>query len=99
MTNSSLFRPFLDSHRRKLLRELPNKFTAIQFAEIIQSLFPREYHEAIILFGSEHELKSWIPHYYFPNRSFVKRFEVIRPKGPYFDLSAKDPLKKIWCKV
>lgn len=99
MVNSFLLRSFLDAHNQQLLRKLPKEFTVIRFAEAFRALFKEEYREATVLFTNDNKLFKWISHYYLPHRTFAKRLRVDRPRGPYLDLSPKDPLKKVWCKV
>ena len=92
-------RSLLDSNSKAVLRELPDTFTLNEFLEKVRLIFPSEYGIAILQFGGEKKLISWVYQYYLLRRpKIVKPQKPIRHDGVYFDFTPKNILKRVWFK-
>ena len=93
-------RSLLDSNFKAVLRELPDTFTLNQFLEKVRLIFPSEYGKAILQFGGENKLISWVYQYYLLRRpKIVKRQEPICYDGVCFDFTPESILERVWLKV
>lgn len=93
-------RSLLDTNTVAILRELPNKFTTRQFLEKVHLIFSLEYGKAILQFGGEKKLISWVYQYYLLRRpKIVKQHEPIRYNGFCMDFTPDSILERVWLKV
>lgn len=93
-------RSLLDTNTVAILRELPSKFTTRQFLEKVHLIFSLEYGKAILQYGGEKNLISWVYQYYLLRRpKIVKLQEPICYAGFCFDFTPDSILERVWMKV
>lgn len=93
-------RSLLDTYSVAILRELPNKFTTGQFLEKVRLIFSPMYGKAILQFGGEKKLISWVYQYYL-----LRRPKIVMQQGPIhydgfcLDFTSDSILERVWLKV
>ena len=93
-------RSLLDSNSKAVLRELPDTFTLSQFLGKVRLIFPPEYGKAILQFGGEKKLISWVYQYYLLRRpKIIKRQRPIHYDGFCVNLTPDSILEGVWLKV
>lgn len=93
-------RSLLDTNSVSILRELPDKFTTHDYLEKVRLIFPLEYGNAILQYGGEKKLISWVYQYYLLRRpKKVKPQEPIRYDGVCLDFTPDSILERVWFKV
>lgn len=93
-------RSLLDTNSVSILRELSDKFTTHDYLEKVRLIFPLEYGNAILQYGGEKKLITWLYQYYLLRRpKIVKSLEPIHYDGFCIDLTPNSILERVWLKV